>query len=171
MRPPRDTNYQKASAETPAAKTRIGNGESGRERRRHAGAIARSAALPGCPAQSDNSGKPQVSSTRISFEFGSAILTPQAKRILRGLGEALNGQRSDVKLLEIDGHTDAVGTFDYNEQLSQMRGEAAKDFLVHDMGVSPDRLKVVGRSYCDPIDPSRPDAAANRRVVVVNQSG
>jgi outer membrane protein OmpA-like peptidoglycan-associated protein len=171
-RAPRDTNYQSTSAEGPpvAAHVRTG-GESARVRPHPAEKSVRTAGLPGCRATPDTSGKPQVSSNRISFEFGSAVLTPQAKQVLSDLGKALNGQLRNEKAIEIDGHTDAVGSFEYNDELSKLRADAAKEFLVHEMGVAPDRLKVVGRSYCEPADPSHPDSAANRRVVVVNQAG
>ena len=73
-------------------------------------------------------------------------------------------------MFEIEGHTDAVGSFAYNEQLSQARAEAVKDFLIKEMSVAPERLKVVGRAFCEPANPGNPYAAENRRVVVVNQS-
>jgi OmpA-OmpF porin, OOP family len=156
-----------ASDEIPAATT----APSDRPDRKVHSVHASSAGLPGCRVAPDTGGLPQVSTNNISFEFGSAILTPEAKEVLRNLGKALNGQLRDQKSFEIDGYTDAVGGYQYNAQLSQSRAAAAKDFLVHEMGVAPERLKVVGKSYCDPVDPSHPDSAANRRVVVLNQAG
>jgi outer membrane protein OmpA-like peptidoglycan-associated protein len=127
--------------------------------------------LPGCPAPSEaeQSEKPMVG-FRVEFEFGSARLKPDAVEVLRELGKALNGGLSDQKLFEIEGHTDAVGTFAYNEQLSEARAEAVKEFLIKDMNVAPERLKVVGRAFCEPLNPQNPYAAQNRRVVVINQS-
>jgi outer membrane protein OmpA-like peptidoglycan-associated protein len=164
-RPPASPNYHSTSARMPATVS-SGAGQGASTHR----AYATAATTPGkCPAHADLSGKPQVSSTNISFEFGSSVLTPQAKDVLRNLGNALNGPLKDQKSIEIDGHTDAVGTYAFNEQLSWQRAQAAKDFLVHEMSIAPDRLKVIGRAYCDPADPTNPDGAANRRVVFVNQ--
>ena len=38
------------------------------------------------------------------------------------------------------------------------------------MSVAPERLKVVGRAFCEPVNPGNPYAAENRRVIVINQS-
>ena len=130
---------------------------------------ASAAPAAGCPSQSEASGR-AMKDFKIAFEFGSAQLKPESTEILRRLGKALNEGLSDQKLFEIEGHTDAVGPLPYNEQLSKLRAEAVKDFLVRDMGVSPDRLAVVGKAYCEPADPRNPYGAENRRVVVVNQA-
>jgi outer membrane protein OmpA-like peptidoglycan-associated protein len=128
--------------------------------------------IPGCPAAAaaEPSDKPMIG-FKVEFEFGSTQLKPQAIGVLRELGKALNGGLGDQKLFEIEGHTDAVGTFAYNEQLSQARAEAVKEFLVKEMNVASERLRVVGRAFCEPADPGNPNAAANRRVVVINQAG
>jgi outer membrane protein OmpA-like peptidoglycan-associated protein len=89
-------------------------------------------------------------------EFGSAQLRPASVAVLRELGKELNGGLSDQKLFEIGEHTDAVGTFGYNEQLSQARAEAVKEFLAKEMNVAPERLKVVGRAFCESVNPSNP---------------
>ena len=107
---------------------------------------------------------------KVEFEFGSAQLKPASVTVLRELGKALNGGLSDQKMFEIEGHTDAVGSFAYNEQLSQARAEAVKEFLIKEMSVAPERLKVVGRAFCEPVNPGNPYAAENRRVIVINQS-
>jgi outer membrane protein OmpA-like peptidoglycan-associated protein len=120
-------------------------------------------------AAPESADKPAIG-FKVEFEFGSAQLKPEAIGVLRELGKALNGGLGDQKLFEIEGHTDAVGTFAYNEQLSQARADAVREFLVKEMSVAPERLRVVGRAFCDPADPKNPTGAGNRRVVVVNQS-
>ena len=130
---------------------------------------AKPAARPGCPAQPDSSTKPMIG-FGIAFEFGSAQIKPEAYEVLRNLGKALNEDLKDQKLFEIEGHTDAVGTLPFNEELSRLRAEAVKEFLVRQMGVSPERLAVVGKGFCAPANPRDPYAAENRRVVVINQT-
>jgi outer membrane protein OmpA-like peptidoglycan-associated protein len=63
----------------------------------------------------------------------------------------------------IEGHTDALGTHEYNLQLSRRRAEAVKHYLVAQHGLSAQRLKTVGYGEGRPIDgdAARPE---NRRV-------
>lgn len=124
----------------------------------------------GCPALPQPVNKPSVSLPQITFDFGSAQLRPEAIETLRNLGKALNEQLKDQSLFTIEGHTDAVGNFEQNDELSLSRAEAVRRFLVREMGVAQNRLGIVGKSYCEPADPQHPYDASNRRVVVTNQS-
>jgi outer membrane protein OmpA-like peptidoglycan-associated protein len=128
----------------------------------------KSAAPPRCTARSDSNGKPSYA-FRIAFEFGSAQLTQETIKTLKELGEALNEDLKDQKLFEIEGHTDAVGTFAYNEQLSKQRAEAVRDFLIRETGVAPERLVAAGKGYCELANPKDPQSGENRRAVVINQ--
>ena len=111
---------------------------------------------------------PSMAFNTIQFAFGSTQLTPVSSATLKNLGEALNHQLADQKSFLIEGHTDRKGTRAYNDELSKGRAEAVKDYLVHEAGVSPDRLQAVGKGYSEPANPKNPYAAENRRVVVVN---
>ena len=111
---------------------------------------------------------PSMAFSTIQFAFGSTQLTPESSATLKNLGEALNHQLADQKSFLIEGHTDRKGTRAYNDELSKGRAEAVKDYLVHEAGVSPDRLQAVGKGYSEPANPKNPYAAENRRVVVVN---
>jgi outer membrane protein OmpA-like peptidoglycan-associated protein len=68
---------------------------------------------------------------------------------------------------QINGHTDSVGTEEYNLALSDRRAKAVFDYLTS-RGVSPDRLKSKGWGESDPIAPN--DTAEgrqqNRRVML-----
>jgi outer membrane protein OmpA-like peptidoglycan-associated protein len=114
--------------------------------------------------------RPSMDFHTITFRFGSAELTPQSVETLRNLGNALNQGLKDVKKFIVQGHTDRVGSAAYNLQLSKRRAEAVRDYLVNKMGVAPDRLEAVGLGFSEPVDPARPYAAENRRVVVINAS-
>jgi OOP family OmpA-OmpF porin len=104
----------------------------------------------------------------IQFEFASAQLRPESIETLRHLGNALNQELKYEKVFVIEGHTDGIGTRQYNAVLSDRRAEAVKDYLVREMGVSPDRLHTVGKGSSEPADAKHPYAAENRRVVVIN---
>jgi len=109
-----------------------------------------------------------LSLPQITFDFASSVLRPEAKTVLRDLGTALNRGLIDQKLFILEGHTDAVGTAEYNEGLSLRRAEAARAFLVDEMKVDPARLKTVGKGFAGLADPCHPRAADNRRIVVIN---
>lgn len=109
-----------------------------------------------------------VTFNTIQFTFGSAQITPESSETLRNLGNALNHELVDQKSFLIEGHTDAAGSPEVNTALSRRRAEAVRDYLIHDMGVSPLRLQAVGKGSSDPANPADPYAAENRRVVVVN---
>ena len=122
-------------------------------------------------AAADSSSKPSISIQNIQFEFGSAKLKPESIETLRNLGNALNQGLDDQKLFLIEGHTDAVGTRVYNLELSRLRAQAVKEFLVNEMAVEASRLEVVGKGSAEPADRRHPYASENRRVVVVNEAG
>jgi OOP family OmpA-OmpF porin len=112
--------------------------------------------------------RPSVSLNAIQFEFSSARLKPESIETLRNLGNALNQELSDQKLFLIEGRTDAAGTREYNTALSYRRAETVKDYLVQEMGVSPARLRTIGKGSSEPADLKNPYGAENRRVVVIN---
>jgi len=141
-------------------------------RRNRAGSTIVSAAHPrSAVAAADSSSKPSISIQNIQFEFGSAKLKPESVETLRNLGNALNQGLRDQKLFVIEGHTDAVGARAYNIELSRMRAQAVKDFLVNEMAVDASRLEVVGKGSAEPANRRNPYASENRRVVVVNEAG
>jgi len=119
----------------------------------------------------DIDSKASISVQTIKFEFGSARLKPESIATLRNLGNALNQGLSDQKLFLIEGHTDGIGTPAYNLELSRLRAQTVRDYLVNDMGVAASRLEVVGKGFAEPANPRNPHAAENRRVRIVNQAG
>ncbi len=72
--------------------------------------------------------------------------------------------------MQILGHTDATGTPEYNQRLSQRRAEAVKDWLVKRYGMNASRLETVGKGSSELLVPatgSVDDQAPNRRVEVI----
>jgi len=120
------------------------------------------------PPQPTPASRPSLTLNAITFEIGSATLTPESLDQLRNLGIALNQIVKDGAKFVIEGHTDKKGTAAYNLELSKRRAEAVKDYLVNEMGVQADRLETVGRGFSKPANPGNPNAPENRRVVVVN---
>jgi outer membrane protein OmpA-like peptidoglycan-associated protein len=124
--------------------------------------------LTGCPAATD-AGKPSVTLPTITFEFGSAQLKPEAIATLQKLGKSLKKDFPVDNPFLIQGHTDAAGTFDYNQELSKERAQAVRDYLTQEMGIKT-QLDVAGVGYCQLANPADPKGAENRRVVVINKA-
>ena len=71
--------------------------------------------------------------------------------------------------VQVVGHTDSRGGFDYNIDLSKRRAEAVVEALTARYGVDPDRLKPWGVGYTAPRASNESDIgqAKNRRVELV----
>ncbi|MCB1956866.1 MAG: OmpA family protein [Rhodocyclaceae bacterium] len=99
----------------------------------------------------------------VQFAFDSADIEPQATFQLDAVAEGIRLAGSGVRVV-IEGHTDAVGSDDYNRRLSKARAQAVKSYLVVRHGIAPEQLMVEGLGEADPIEPANPFAARNRRV-------
>jgi len=99
----------------------------------------------------------------IQFEFDKAELLPQSFTILNRLIQIIE-KFPNYKIL-IVGHTDWVGSDEYNMKLSERRAYAVYKYLVeHD--VDKERLTTEGRGETQPIDDNETESgrARNRRV-------
>lgn len=104
----------------------------------------------------------------VTFEFDSDELTEDARRFLDALGDALQQHALRGGRFMIEGHTDAVGSVSYNEELSERRAQAVYRYLRERFGIDAERLVTVGRGPHDLYDPGTPDAEVNRRVRILN---
>ena len=123
--------------------------------------VGRAAPMPAKP--------PSVDLT-VHFDFGSAEITPRASRTLDELGRALTSAVLSGYRFRIEGHTDTVGTPDFNKTLSDQRASAVARYLEARFGVQQMRLETVGlgdRSLLVATPPQTPEER-NRRVHVVN---
>ncbi|MGB8811565.1 MAG: OmpA family protein [Paracoccaceae bacterium] len=98
----------------------------------------------------------------IKFPFDSATLTPDQKPVLTQMCNVMRA--SDIHLFRIVGHTDASGTAEYNQTLSQLRAEEVQRYLVTDCGIDPARLEALGLGEQFLSDSADPKAPVNRRV-------
>lgn len=99
----------------------------------------------------------------VQFEFDSAVLTAGAKQILDRVSETLKAY-ADVNV-ELEGHTDNIGSAAYNLGLSERRSIAVKEYLVS-RGVQAQRMTPVGYGLTQPIADNSTEAGRdeNRRV-------
>jgi len=110
---------------------------------------------------------PQLDLT-IEFEFNSAEITPETTLVLVRLGTALTQENLAKSVFVLAGHTDAKGSPDYNQALSERRANSVRDFLVAAFNISPNSLISVGFGEEQLKNTLDPEAAENRRVTVVN---
>lgn len=101
----------------------------------------------------------------ILFGFDSYALSSAAEENIAELAETLK-KYEDTEIL-IEGHTDSLGSDDYNQRLSIERADAVASYLVKN-GVAQNRISVEGYGETQPIASNTTDAgrAANRRVEV-----
>jgi outer membrane protein OmpA-like peptidoglycan-associated protein len=99
----------------------------------------------------------------INFEFNSAVIKPSSYPVLDEAVELL--KKHPKVIVEIGGHTDAVGSDAYNLKLSKLRAESVKKYLVR-KGIDPSRLRTRGYGETMPIaDNSTPAGRElNRRI-------
>jgi OOP family OmpA-OmpF porin len=107
---------------------------------------------------------------KIHFDFDSDRILPVAVPMLDNLGQALQSPQLSPYRIQIEGHTDNIGSDDYNQNLSQQRAESVKRYLTQNFGIVPDRLVAVGRGEAEPVhDNHSPQGREkNRRAEFVN---
>lgn len=105
----------------------------------------------------------------ILFETGKSDLKPESTPTLKAIAAALKGH-PDLKV-EIQGHTDNVGSAASNQTLSQARADAVKAALVADYAVGDDQLTAKGYGDTKPMAKNTtPEGRANnRRVEIVKR--
>jgi outer membrane protein OmpA-like peptidoglycan-associated protein len=107
---------------------------------------------------------------RVNFAFDSAELLAEAKEALDQLGQAMTTEALSGHRFMLEGHTDAVGTDEYNQGLSERRAAAVKRYLVETLRIAPERLESQGFGESRLLDPKHPTNGINRRVRVVKLS-
>ncbi len=100
----------------------------------------------------------------INFEFDSTEIKPESYGYLDSMGELLSRPEHVGARMRIVGHTDSLGPESYNQNLSERRAAAVRDFLVQRYDVDPSRLLTEGRGELDLLDGFQATAAENRRV-------
>jgi outer membrane protein OmpA-like peptidoglycan-associated protein len=103
----------------------------------------------------------------ILFDSNKADIKPESKPALEEIAKLLK-KESDLKL-HVVGHTDNVGGYEFNLNLSKRRADAVVAALVKEYGIAANRLTANGVAYLSPIavNTNEEGRAKNRRVELV----
>ena len=101
----------------------------------------------------------------VFFDFDSFALKQESLSSLRRLDRFLQANPK-VSIL-ITGHTDNLGSDEYNLKLSLQRAQSVRAYLL-DVGTNPDRINVAGKGFREPMLPNSnaSNQAKNRRITV-----
>lgn len=99
----------------------------------------------------------------INFDFDKANIKPEFTPVLDEGVDILKAN-PDVKIV-IGGHTDSIGTPEYNQKLSERRAQSVLDYFAK-KGIDKNRMKAVGYGETKPIadNKTKDGRALNRRV-------
>ena len=123
------------------------------------------AAQQGCPEEVEEEVQEQIQniSENIFFEFDSFNLKQESQDKLDEMLDIMDDYANFN--LSIEGHTDSVGADAYNQDLSEKRAAAVRDYLVS-RGMSENRVSSTGHGETQPIadNGTKEGRAQNRRV-------
>lgn len=105
-------------------------------------------------------------SARVLFDTDSYALKTENQQELVTL--AKNLQKYKLPRLKIVGHTDNVGSEEYNQKLSEERAKSVSD-LFFNAGYLPQNVEIIGRGMSQPVvdNDTEEHRAENRRVAII----
>lgn len=113
----------------------------------------------------------------ILFDFDKAIIRSDAEASLQQISSSIEKRFPNARL-EIDGHTDSVGSDEYNLNLSQQRSASVRQWLIQNKNMKPNLLTTKGLGESQPVAPNTNSDGSdnpqgrqkNRRVEIVVRS-
>jgi outer membrane protein OmpA-like peptidoglycan-associated protein len=131
--------------------------------------VKKSEALAKGPTTDPFAGAPKAQETFVGrdilFDFGSSNVRGEVKEVLQRLVDYLKRPPAFKKLM-IVGHTDSVGSEEYNQKLSEKRASAVYEIMIHQFGLEPGKVSSMGKGETEPIadNGNFQGRALNRRV-------
>ncbi|MBV7482230.1 outer membrane protein OmpA [Bordetella sp. BOR01] len=129
--------------------------------------------IPGCDGVpvAQAPAKPTPMATKVVFnadtffDFDKSTLKPEGRQLLDQVAQQAQG--IDLETIIAVGHTDSIGTEEYNQGLSERRAASVKAYLVS-KGVDPNRIYTEGKGELQPVasNKTREGRAQNRRVEI-----
>lgn len=101
------------------------------------------------------------------FDFDKSVIKPEGRSILDGFITSLNGSQARYDTVIVIGHTDSIGSDDYNMRLGLRRAEAVKAYLIS-KGIDSRKIQTSSKGEREPIADNKTPIgrAKNRRVVI-----
>lgn len=86
------------------------------------------------------------------FDFNKATLKDEGKDALSSVAKVLLERKYDASKtrIEVDGHTDRIGTAEYNAKLSQERADTTRAYLI-EKGIPEGMVTAQGKGFSEPI--------------------
>jgi peptidoglycan-associated lipoprotein len=105
---------------------------------------------------------------KVKFGFDTADLSPEGQAAIDEFAATIKEQNQNV-YIEIQGHTDNVGSAKYNEELGLLRAESVRRYLNQKHGFPLHRINVIsyGETAAVADNGNRQGRAQNRRVALV----
>ena len=108
-----------------------------------------------------------LSDDSVRFSFDGDKVPGGAQAILDDLASKVKSMDRTV-YLEIEGHTDNIGSDDYNQHLAAMRAESVRNYLAEKDGIPLHAMNIISFGETKPVaaNTTSEGRAKNRRVVV-----
>jgi peptidoglycan-associated lipoprotein len=109
-----------------------------------------------------------LSDDKVKFGFDTSDLSPEAQAALDEFAAKIKQDNKNV-YVEIQGHTDNVGSEKYNEELGLLRAESVRRYLNQKQNFPLHRINVISYGETAPVadNKTREGRSQNRRVVLV----
>jgi OOP family OmpA-OmpF porin len=100
----------------------------------------------------------------VEFDFNKAVVKPKYHKEIEKLTDVMK-KYPDLNII-VEGHTDNVGSKQYNERLSQKRAEAIKETMAKQFKLDSARIKAIGYGFAKPVasNKTKEGRQQNRRV-------
>lgn len=101
----------------------------------------------------------------VEFDFDQAVVKPSYHNDIEKVANFLKAYPNTTA--ELEGHTDSIGTDEYNMELSKRRAKSVKNYLVEKFNIDAARLSAIGYGESQPVaNNEKPEGRQrNRRVV------
>ncbi len=103
----------------------------------------------------------------IEFDIDRAVIRQEYRDEVAKVGDFMKKYPTTTAVIE--GHTDNVGTYNHNLELSQRRAESVVNYLVENFGIDRSRLSAKGYGFARPVADNSSDEGRqkNRRIEAV----
>lgn len=102
------------------------------------------------PAPAPAAAKTITLSSKALFDFDKSMLKPEGKKAIDQEVLAKLPEFGPLKMVTVSGHTDRLGSAQYNQVLSEKRAEAVKNYLIS-KGISADVIETYGFGKTQPV--------------------